>query len=150
MGCLRTVKNVRDSLKDHFSRINNNDPGKPDLQLVWMAKFGTIIEPYKCRCKIEFNPSQSECYHQDCQCQDLHKIPLEKLEFLCKQRERSQSVKESVLSTLSEFSIMKNLKKIEDLKKKRIKEEAQRVKKEKHSAWNEWERERLVSVETNN
>ena len=141
--CLRTVMSVQKSLKDQFSRINTKNPGKPDLQLVWMAKFGTIIEPLKCRCKIESNPSQSEFYHQVCQCQDLYKIPLEKLEFLFKQRERSQSVRESVLSDLSESRKMKNLK------KKMIKEEALRVKKEKNSAWNEWKKERPVSFKTN-
>ena len=146
--CLRTIKSLKQPLKDHFDRLTSTP--KLDLQLVWMAKFGTIIEPLKCRCSIESIPSHSEIYHQDCQCQDLHKIPLEKLEFLCKQRERSQSVKESVLSTLSEFKMIKNIKKIENLKKKMIKEEAQRVKKEKQSAWKEWKRERPVSVETNN
>ena len=72
--CLRLSSNVAKSLMDQFSRITINNPGKPDLQLVWMAKFGTIIEPLRCRCKIELNTSQPEFFHQNCQCQDLHKI----------------------------------------------------------------------------
>ena len=121
--CLRTILSLKQPLKDQFDRFNSTP--KLDIQLHWMAKFGTIFEPLKCRCRIESNPSQSEFYHQVCKCQDLHKIPPEKLEFICKQRERSQLTRELALS------YVKETKKIKNVNKKMLQDEARRVRKEK-------------------
>ena len=128
-SCLRPIPSTCKALKDQFSHCSNYGNIRPDSQKVWMAKIGTIIEPFKCRCKIELNPSQSEYHHPDCNCQELHKIPKDKLELVYKERERSERIIQSALSEMSENRKIENIKK--KMEASLRSQEIWRVKKEK-------------------
>ena len=128
-SCLRPILSTCKALKDQFSHCSNYGNIRPDSQKVWMAKIGTIIEPFKCRCKIELNPSQSEYHHPDCNCQELHKIPKDKLELVYKERERSERIIQSALSEMSENRKIENIKK--KMEASLRSQEIWRVKKEK-------------------
>ena len=131
-SCLRSISlTLCGAIKDQLSWLSGNRTLKPELKKAWMAKFGTIIEPFRCRCKIEINQSRSEYYHPDCQCQELHKIPVDKLEFVYVQRERSERIRQSALQETAEN------RKIQSCKRKMMKEAALRVKRENQAAWKE-------------
>ena len=134
-SCLRSTLSTGKAFKDQFKRCSTYGNLNPDLQKLWMAKIGTIIDPYKCRCKIELNPSQTEYYHPDCKCQDLHKIPKDKLEFVYKTREKSERIRFSYASVMAENRKNKSLKSKEAAvrikERKRVKEKEEKEESEK-------------------
>ena len=82
------------------------------------------------RCQISFDATL-DLYQSDCNCQNRHKIPNEKLEFLHKQRERSQRHLQAALAVIHDKRQTKNHE------KKIREEETLRLKKEKRDAWKE-------------
>ena len=84
-----------------------------------------------CRCQISSNATlRSDLYKLNCNCQNMHKIPYEKLDFLYQQRERSESHFQAALAVIHDKRQKKNLG------KKLREEETLRLKKENRDAWN--------------
>ena len=73
-NCLRPTSSTGKAYSDQFNRCSTYGNLNQDLEKRkrWVAQIGTIIDPYKCRCKIESNSSQTEYYQPDCKCQKLH------------------------------------------------------------------------------
>ena len=131
-NCLRPTSSTGKAYSDQFNRCSTYGNLNQDLEKRkrWVAQIGTIIDPYKCRCKIESNSSQTEYYQPDCKCQKLHKIPRDKLEFVYKARETSERRERMRLSAASVMAeIRKNKSSAQERLKerKRIKEKEEAV-----------------------
>ena len=47
--CLRSIESVLKQIKDNLTRLTKLKSLKTDLQEVWLAKLGTIIDLFRCR-----------------------------------------------------------------------------------------------------